>query len=139
MRCTLPHLAQNPALASTSEPQLWQYMVSSDYTAAYRAAMRKHAVFQKLTRTPNRKTRSSTPSRPVPVVVVITLNPPRFLTEPSGFNCRLDTFADGLEKCGVFVKFKASARNCALKRSVIRNSRKSEKSRLTRPGPRKES
>src|SRR5579864_3491484 len=30
MRCELPHLAQNAALDSTGEPQLWQNIVSSD-------------------------------------------------------------------------------------------------------------
>src|SRR4051794_34947571 len=41
----------------------------------------------------------------------------------------------GLLKCGVFVKFSDSNRNSAPNRSVIRNLRKREKSRLIRPGP----
>ena len=56
-------------------------------------------------------TRSSIPSLPVFAVLVITPKPPRLLIVPSGFNCRFETLALGLAKCGVFVRFSAYARN----------------------------
>ena len=59
----------------------------------------------------------------MPLVLVIVVKPPRFRTEPSGFNWRLDAFAEGFEKCGVLVRLKASARNWALTRSVNLNVR----------------
>src|SRR5262249_45428014 len=43
----------------------------------------------------------------------------------------------GLPHCGVLVKLKASARNCRLNLSVIRNCRKRPKSHCDRNGPRR--
>jgi hypothetical protein len=66
-----------------------------------------HGRTQKLIRKANWNTRWSMPSRPLPVVAVITLNPPRLLTVPLAFKIRLATLEPGLAKCGVLVTLKA--------------------------------
>src|ERR1700724_3375711 len=43
----------------------------------------------------------------------------------------------GVDKWGVFVRLKASARNCIWSRSLIRKSRNKPKSQLKTPGPRR--
>jgi hypothetical protein len=48
----------------------------------------------------------------------------------------LVTVVLGVPKYGVFVAFGASARDCALMRSLMENVLNTEKSRLNRPGPR---
>src|SRR5262245_26542214 len=63
-------------------------------------------------------------------------NPPRLRMVPLGFNCRFDTLPLGKPKCGVLVKFKASARNSTFQRSVTLNARNKPKSRLVADGPR---
>src|SRR5262245_15535822 len=91
---------------------------------------------QKLMRKPNRTTRSSMPSLPTPVTLVMVEKPPRFWIVPSGLNCRFETLPLGKPKCGVLVKFRASARNSIFHRSVTLNARNSPKSRLVADGPR---
>ena len=58
---------------------------------------------------------------------------------PSGFSTMFETLAPGLEKCGVLVRFRASARNSIFQRSVKLISRNSPPSKLNVPGPRTES
>ena len=49
-----------------------------------------------------------------------------------------ETFVPGVPKCGVLVELNASARNWSCQRSVMRNWRKTPRSRLKTPGPRSE-
>ena len=68
---------------------------------------------QKLNRRPNRKYRSSV-SRLGALTPAIWAKPPKLFTVPSEFNCILETFEPGVEKCGVLVRLKDSARTCNL-------------------------
>src|SRR5207245_4232192 len=86
---------------------------------------------QKLRRSPKRKFRSSARA------LVTDMKLPRLLIVPSEFNRMLDTFVDGLLKCGVLVKLNASVRNCRFNFSVSGNVRKIERSEFTTLGPRR--
>src|ERR1051326_2898987 len=79
-----------------------------------------------------RKLRWSPASLPVFITLVTVAYPARFLTLPSGFNCKLETLPLGLAKCGVLERLYASARNCTVTRSFTRNTRCSAKSTFTR-------
>src|SRR5437870_6033962 len=72
---------------------------------------------------------------PPPVVLVTVIKPPRVLIEPSLFRRRLETLPPGLEKCGVLVKLKASARNFIFSRSPARNTLAMPRSAFTVAGP----
>jgi hypothetical protein len=80
---------------------------------------------QKPRRRPIRNCRSLRPC--VPVISVL---PFRFLIDPSGFSCRLDTLVPGLLNCGVLVTLKHSARSWKSRPRPRENLRNRPRSQL---------